>query len=284
MTTWHQRRISRMEASLDWSRVFVSVLFVDSENSNSYVRARLAQRYLDAIAEWNGVGKVIEAYACSVSNSVEAAEPDDSTVAGQRTTQKLLEFAGKVGLDEEQRDQIMRKLGVMWSTSLEEEDLREHDVIVALDRAAYDAVGEQLRLQGLGTAGQLSEGGGGGQRLLFSDFVWLYGERQAEIHDADCTDGSGTAMFDDAIARSLRRLEFEADSERQLVAPPSQRGESLRAPGGLNLDLPPWPDVRGGASPGTWRKLYSPLLRGSVALAWSLLGSWQREYCNPLSK
>lgn len=64
MAAWHTQRLEALGARLDWSRCFVSVLFVDAQ-APSYARARLAQRISDGAAAWNGLSRTLEFYACA---------------------------------------------------------------------------------------------------------------------------------------------------------------------------------------------------------------------------
>jgi len=259
---------------------------VDSRATPAYARARLAQRLLDSIAEWNGIGKVIEAYACTPAKDEDDSEEADEGwlwPGGRRSAKAAAEFADNVGFDEDQVDQIMRKLGAGWSACLREEDLREHDAIIALDRAAQDDVAAEMRRQGLcPEAGQL---------LLLSDFVWHFEASQSAIQAGICADGSGTGFLEERLERALRRCDFERSGEASLrgaAVPAAAKGPLAAGAPSLAsaaLDAPAWPRPATGAStglPGEWRRLHCALLRGVAGLAWLLVGSWQDNYCNPL--
>jgi len=284
---WRQSRLAQLEKDLDWSRCFASVLFVDSPCSPSYVRARLAQRLLDALVEWNGIGKVVEVFACTPLK--EGAGSDDSVSPGKGffwPTGAASDFAEHVGLDAEQLDQILRKLGAGWSASLCDDDLREHAVIVALDRKAHAAVATEMKDQGLDPAN--------GTLLLFSDFVWHLQDHWTAIQSASCLDGSGAAFLDDGVLRILRRCNFEQKSSVSVDVNISPDAASLLSASSVSaeLDMPAWPrlstcsqaeSATGDAGlPGQWRRLHCSLLRGTVGLLWFLARSWQAKYCNPL--
>lgn len=278
-----------MAKALDWSRCFVSVLFVDSDATHAYARARLAQRFLDATAEWNGLGKVIEAYACICTHVDEGHHADVGGVEGCYSAAK--EFADNVGLDNEQTDQVLRKLGAGWSARLQDEDLRQHDVVVALDRVARDASAAQMQFQGLDPES--------GTLLLLSDFSWFFEANRDVIQSAVSSDGSGTAFLDDGVMRALRRCDFECASEANVASSAGAGAGLAAAASSLSavMDSPSWPRAgalaeedaerrpRGSSrgSPGEWRRLHCALLRGSSGLAWFLVTSWRHGYCNPLS-
>merc|ERR1712008_116798 len=183
-------------------------------------------------------------------------------------------------------DQILRKLGAGWSMSLCDDDLREHAVIVALDREAHAAAAAEMTAQGLDPAN--------GTLLLFSDFVWHSQEHWMAIQSASCLDGSGAGFLEDGVLRTLRRCSFEqkssigVDSNLAAGAASSVQASSVST----ELDVPAWPrqnkhnqpaGVAGAAGlPGQWRRLHCSLLRGTVGLLWFLTRSWQAKYCNPL--
>jgi len=152
LASWRKKRLTAMSEGLDWSRCFISVLLVYSPSEPAYLRARLAQRLLDAIAEWNGLGKVIEVFSCTPQTE----EEEDKIKWNQESSGRdflagaIKEFARNVGLHRSEVDQILRKLGFGWHARLLEEDLRQHDVIIALDRAAQHAAAKEMRVQGVG--------------------------------------------------------------------------------------------------------------------------------------
>lgn len=278
LAPWRRRRIRELAAGLDWSRCFASVLLVDSAPTPAYVRARLAQRLLDSIAEWNGLGKVVEAYACTPLREEDDSEADADEgwlwPGGRRSSQAAAEFADNVGLDDDQVDQILRKFGAGWSARLHEEDLREHDVIVALDRSAQDAAAAEMRRQGLRPEA--------GQLLLLSDFAWHFEVSQSAIQEGICADGSGTGFLEDRLALALRRCDLGASLQVEMASGPPAGAQSLA---GAALDAPAWPRAAAAAAagpPGEWRRLHCTLLKGIAGLAWFLVRSWEDNYCNPL--
>ena len=198
---WHSGRLSTLSSGLDWSRCFVSVLFVDSARSPCYVRARLAQRLADAAAEWNGMGRVLEFYACSTRD-----EPDGSDGSGiselfseaGAVKDSVSEFAENVGIDEEELQQILRKLGAGMWVALSQEALREHDVVIALDDDAAAAVNDELVRQGL-PAGC----------MLLSDFEWQLLHKKKAFLETNCADGSGERFLTPAALQAMERHAFE---------------------------------------------------------------------------
>jgi len=279
LASWRKKRLTAMSEGLDWSRCFISVLLVDSPSEPAYLRARLAQRLLDAIAEWNGLGKVIEVFSCTPQTE----EEEDKIKWNQESSGRdflagaIKEFARNVGLHRSEVDQILRKLGFGWHARLLEEDLRQHDVIIALDRAAQHAAAKEMRVQGVGDPTS--------NLLLLSDFVWLIDSNRSLVGNTKCVDGSGTGFVDEDMERALSRCCFEESSEACLETqgrPPSTQDDALLA--SVALDIPCWPHktLAKDSSPGKWRRLHCSLLRGSVGLAWFLVDSWQDKYCNPL--
>lgn len=283
---WHSRHLLELEDSLDWSRCFVSVLFVDSPETPSYVRARLAQRLMDAAAEWNGLGKVIEVYACTPVKEGDDVGDDgeDGTLwpEGRPSAQAAAEFANNVGLDGDELEQILRKLGAGWSARLQEEDLREHAAIVVMDRATRDAVATEMKVQGLDPEA--------GNLVLLSDFVWHFESSWETIQAADCRDGSGTGFLDEKVLRALRRCNFEQASNAALQLCSNKSSVEDSTSMASLLDTPSWPsdvcilpDAAEECSlPGEWRRLHCNLLKGVSGLIWLLVKSWEAKYCNPL--
>lgn len=271
MAAWRQRRLGTAAEGLDWSRCFASVLLVDSPSTPGYVRARLVQRFLDAAAEWNGLGKVVEVFACAPAAQEAEQEAYEDVHAlypssgGSCSSQAAAEFASNVGLGGEWLGQILRKLGAGWAADLQQELLSEHDLIVALDRTARDAAAAEMRAQGLDP--------GAGNLMLLSDFIWHYEEHWDAIQAATCCDGSGTGFLDEGMERSLGRCEFESVSAAELTGGDAANvGGACSASGGMasTWDVPSWPrcdagdsDVTGGAqgSPGDWRRLHCSLLK-----------------------
>eukprot|EP00439_Symbiodinium_sp_Y106_P012914 s4321_g1.t2 len=196
---WHSGRLSALSSGLDWTRCFVSVLFVDSARTPGYVRARLAQRLADAAAEWNGMGRVLEFYACSSREQPDSSDgiSEVFSEAGM-VKDSISEFAQNVGMDSEELQQIFRKLGAgMWA-SLSQEALREHDVIVALDDAAATAVNEELERQGLPTG-----------CMLLSDFEWQLLRKKEAFLRTSCADGSGERFQTLESLQAMERHVFE---------------------------------------------------------------------------
>lgn len=278
--SWRRRRLRAVADDLDWSRCFVSVLFVDSAETPSYVRARLAQRLLDAVANWNGLGKVIEAYSCTPAADASMDEDDEDdwlergVDLGRHARAAASDFAKNVGLDEEELDHILRKLGAAWSATLCEEDLREHDLIVALDRASQDEVVVELQRQGLDPKAP--------RLLLLSDLAWHYEANASDIGSALCVDGSGADFLHERMYRALSRCDFERQCRAE---------EPTSSLARWALDTPPWPaDSATPAAatsqerPGDWRLLHCALLRGCTGLVWLLVSSWREHYSNPLSR
>ncbi|CAE7435195.1 CHR23 [Symbiodinium natans] len=262
---WHSGRLSTLSSGLDWSRCFVSVLFVDSARSPCYVRARLAQRLADAAAEWNGMGRVLEFYACSTRD-----EPDGSDGSGiselfseaGAVKDSVSEFAENVGIDEEELQQILRKLGAGMWVALSQEALREHDVVIALDDDAAAAVNDELVRQGL-PAGC----------MLLSDFEWQLLHKKKAFLETNCADGSGERFLTPAALQAMERHAFEFGEHRSVA----------------DLNVPPWPLKPVGlgkndSSVGDWRRLHAALMQGSWGLVWFLFLSWQANYSNPLSR
>ncbi|CAE7213551.1 Smarca2 [Symbiodinium necroappetens] len=261
---WHSGRLNALSSGLDWTRCFVSVLFVDSAQTPGYVRARLAQRLADAAAEWNGMGRVLEFYACSSREQPDSSDgiSEVFSEAGM-VKDSISEFAQNVGMDSEELQQIFRKLGAgMWA-SLSQEALREHDVIVALDDAAATAVNEELIRQGLPTG-----------CMLLSDFEWQLLRKKEAFLQTSCADGSGERFQTLESLQAMERHVFEFGEDRRSVA---------------DLNVPPWPRRPVGlgkedSSVGDWRRLHAALLQGSWGIVWFLFLSWQANYCNPLSQ
>ena len=196
---WHSGRLNALSSGLDWTRCFVSVLFVDSAQTPGYVRARLAQRLADAAAEWNGMGRVLEFYACSSREQPDSSDgiSEVFSEAGM-VKDSISEFAQNVGMDSEELQQIFRKLGAgMWA-SLSQEALREHDVIVALDDAAATAVNEELIRQGLPTG-----------CMLLSDFEWQLLRKKEAFLQTSCADGSGERFQTLESLQAMERHVFE---------------------------------------------------------------------------
>ncbi|CAE7262128.1 CHR23, partial [Symbiodinium pilosum] len=175
----------------------------------------------------------------------------------------IAEFAENVGIDEDELQQIFRKLGAgMWA-ALGQEVLREHDVIVALDDDAAAAVNEELVRQGLPTG-----------CMLLSDFEWQLLRRKETFLQTDCADGSGERFQTVDALQAMERHAFEFGESRGSVA---------------DLEVPPWPrkPVGLGKDDGRvsdWRRLHAALLHGSWGIVWFLFLSWQANYCNPLCK
>ena len=110
----------------------------------------------------------------------------------------IAEFAENVGIDEDELQQIFRKLGAgMWA-ALGQEVLREHDVIVALDDDAAAAVNEELVRQGLPTG-----------CMLLSDFEWQLLRRKETFLQTDCADGSGERFQTVDALQAMERHAFE---------------------------------------------------------------------------
>jgi len=244
------------------------------------VRARLVQRLLDSVAEWNGLGKVIEVYACT-PRSAKSMEADEELElwsdfgSGHLSTRAMAEFAHNVGLDEDQLQQILRKLGSGFTSLLSQEPMGEHDVIVALDRAGLDAAKAELVRQGIDPRDV--------HTMLLSDFVWYYEANHSLISDAICSDGSGTGFLDDRMEKALSRFDFESKSQASL---PTSSSESspLASTASDAMDTPAWPHGRNESArrPGEWRKLHGTLLKGCAGLSHFLVSDWIRNYCNPL--
>lgn len=264
LLSWHVGRLSELSTGLDWSRCFVSVLFVDAPCTPSYVRARLAQRLADGAAEWNGMGRILEFYSCSAS-----PEPVDSSgvhpFLGGGVQAVVSEFADNVGIDRSELEQILRKLGSgMWA-ELAQEDLREHDVIIAMDSEAAAAVDEELVRQGVQA---------GGRTMLLSDFECLFLRDKQNVIEAVCPDGSGATFLTEQASQALTRRIFEFGEDSSNAQ---------------DIDAPPWPTRPVGlesddGSLSEWRRLHATLLRGSWGVVWFLLKSWRKDYSNPLAK
>ena len=275
LAQWHERRLDLAARDMDWSRCFVSVLVVDTSATPSYTRARIVQRLLDELAEWNGLGKVVEAYACvapgkTLLGKLAAHAEDDDP---ESSVQAAEELAANVGMRDGQLGNILRKLGAGWTVTLQDEDLREHGLIVAVDREARDSAAEEMRAQNLDPEA--------GNLLLLSDLVWHYERSRGAIWEAECVDGSGADFIDEDLLGALRRFEFERTGEAQLrgdAQPGSAYASAQEA-----FDLPPWPRKGAAAKPADWRRLHCAMVKGSVGLAWFLVCSWRAGYANPLA-
>jgi len=208
-------------------------------------------------------------YACAPRAPEEAADSEELFGRENMPVKAVAEFAENVGLEDEELAQILRKLGSAWWADIAEEDLRQHDVVIALDSSAADAVVAEFQRQDV-------ELGASGRPLLLSDFCWLFERERAQLLEESCADGSGALFLEDRAHAAVDRCDFE-----QAFAPQAEKDAAL--------DVPAWPTRPVGLAEtdgnlGEWRRLHCALLKGCWGLTWYLMQCHKGGYANPLSK
>merc|ERR1719362_1187981 len=261
LQSWRRARLTEVSKELDWSRCFVSVLIVDAPQTPSYVRARLAQRLVDGAAEWNGLGRLVEVYSCA-SGAVDHGSREVFVDGDNLPRQAIAEFASNVGLEDAEVKTILRKLGAELWSGLVDEDLRQHDIVIALDSEALAAATAEFMQQGL-------EKEVGEKLRLWSDFAWLFETERAAIGAGCCADGSGTDFLDERTMAAVLQCEFERSFDDLA--------------NNDDFDVPRWPTRPLGlaivdGNLGEWRRLHCSLVRGCWGLVWFLNEARQGQF------
>ena len=174
--TWLRNGEDFVVPEVDWSRYYISVLFVDRTHTT---RARLAEGLLERLAAWRGYGRAIYPSSCGTH------VPDSGEKVPWETQAGLLAALGPLRIS----SQIVTAPRVRF----EARDLDDHNLVIVVDEATREAVDEAVARSDDPAR----------YEALARERVWLLGHFVAYHNwDAIVAEKGGSAQLD----RKLRKM------------------------------------------------------------------------------